>query len=205
LNGKQKGAGTYDTSDAAIEAARRADANRPSKTESPAKVQGRLTIAGYMPVFLAGHKMRDATKDSYERQAKHIVRHIGDMLLRELVSATVRTFARTLEASSLAPSYVERIATLLNTMCKTAVADGYMPSNPCETVKAGDKHAQREMRILTKQDFTRSQDGAPALQVAIRVTPTRRTWAGAPAQRARCQQATRKGSSDRPPRTERST
>jgi integrase len=154
LNGKQKGAGTYDTYDAAIEAARRAEANRPSKTEQPAKVGGRYTVAGYMPVFLEGHKLRNTTRESYGSMEKHIARHIGGICLHELMPAQVRIFARTLEASKLSPAYVNKIVTLLNTMCKTAVADGYMPSNPCETVRAGDK-STREMRILTKAEFAR--------------------------------------------------
>lgn len=153
LNGKQKGAGTYDTYEEAIEAARRAEANRPGKDEVPAKVSGKLTVAGYFPTFIDGHKMRDTTRDNYTRMGKHIIRHLGSIPLVELVPASVRTFARKLEASTLSPVYVERIVALLGTMCKTAVADGFMPSNPCETVRAGDKNGHREMRILTKAEF----------------------------------------------------
>jgi len=106
VNGKQKTAGTFDTYDEALHAAKLAEASRPVKDTAvrPATVRGKLTVAGYMPVFLAGHKLREISRESYTMRAKHVIDHLGSIPLEDLKPADVRTFARKLELRSGASS-----------------------------------------------------------------------------------------------------
>jgi integrase len=155
-SGKQKGVGTFGTYDEALHAARVAEAGRPVKevTINPATIRGKMTVAGYMPVFLAGHKLRETSRESYGEQAKHVIKHLGSVCLCDLTPAMVRTFARTLEKSSLAPATVQKIMMVFRQMCVMAVVDKLMDSDPTAAVKAGGR-GTTEMRILTKDEYKR--------------------------------------------------
>lgn len=154
VNGRQKGAGTFDTWDEALHAAKLAEAARPVKEVPalPVSVRGKMTVAGYMSVFLNGHKLRETSRESYGKQAKHVIAHLGAVPLADLKPSDVRTFARTLERSSLAPSTVAKVMTVLRQLCVMAVVDGLIESNPTTTIKAGGS-SHTEMRILTRDEY----------------------------------------------------
>jgi integrase len=143
-----------DTWDEALHAAKLAEAARPVKEVpvSPVSVRGKMTVAGYMPVFLDGHKLRATSRETYAKQSKHVLAHIGMIPLAELKPADVRSFARKLEASDLAASTVGKIMCILRGMCRMAVVDGLMDTDPTTTIKAGGS-SRTEMRILTRDEY----------------------------------------------------
>lgn len=151
VSGKQKSAGTFDTHEEAFHAARLKEADRVVAVAAP-NVRGELTVAGYMPVFLEGHKLRATSRETYEHQSKHIIAGLGNIPLRRLTPADVRTFGRRLEASDLAGATVRRVMTILRQMCRMAVVDGKMDSDPTATIQAGEI-VPREMRILSDDEY----------------------------------------------------
>src|ERR1700722_1549504 len=153
VDGAQKSAGTFPTWDEAFHAARLKEAERVKPEPiAAATIRGELTVAGYMPVFLEGHKLRPTSRETYNRMTKHVIDGLGHIPLRKLTPADVRTFARRLEASDLAGASVRKIVTILRKMCQMAVIDGKMDSDPTATIKAGEI-VPHEMRILSDAEY----------------------------------------------------
>ena len=151
LQGKQHSAGTFGTYDDALAAAETAE--EAARAAQPAVVPATgHTVATYMPVFIAGHYVRDTSRDTYGNHAKVVVRHIGGVALHDLTPAVIRTFARTLESSGMSMSTAQKVMSVAKLMCDMAVIDGLLPSNPCAGIRAGSKgHA--EMRVLTRAEY----------------------------------------------------
>ncbi len=166
--GHQRSAGTYKTKREALRAARHAEALEASGRDArevmrepepvyPIERRGKLTVAGYGPDWLDGHRLEPTSRDSYGRMLKHIYRGLGTKTLRELTPADVRTFFRGLENEGRSASLISHIMTVLREMCRTAVEDGLMARD----VTAGIKPAQRqdrEMSIATPAQAKMIQD-----------------------------------------------
>ena len=121
--GRQRSAGTYDTKTSALKAARAAEAlaasgidPRPAQTGMlyPSARRGRITVAGYAPGWLSGHRLEPPT---------------------------CRSFIRQVEATGLSSSTTGLIMTVLRAMCETAVADRLMDRNPTSGIKIATRHA----------------------------------------------------------------
>jgi len=162
-SGAQKSAGTFKTDAAALKAAKAHEAveknGQDAKTALRKPVaaprtekRGKLTVAGYAPQWLSGHRLEATSRESYGCMLKHIVKGLGNVVLADLDTAQVRTFIRGLEDSDMSGATVGHVMTVLREMCKTAVNDNLMPKDPTAGVKIADRR-NREMRILTPAEY----------------------------------------------------
>jgi integrase len=123
-----------------------------------------------MPKFIDGHDVAAITRKTYQQGGKHIIRHLGGVLLTELTPAMVRTFKRALADGPLAASTSRKILSVLRQMCRTAVTDGYMPVDPTATVKGGKGDSYAEMRILADDEYAAIIDAiTPHYRLLVRV------------------------------------
>lgn len=160
--GRQKSAGTFDTEAGALKAARHAEAlANPPEMEMAYRTEkrGKVTVAGYMPKFLEGHRLDETSQASYKSTGKHIIKGLGTMTLTDLGPADIRAFFRKLEAGTLSTGTVRTVRTVLSEMCKTAVIDDLIDRNPCDGIKLKPE-VNKEMLIATPAQ-------AKAIQAAI--------------------------------------
>lgn len=165
-DGSQKSAGTFDSKKDALKAASAHEAvealGRDAKKELAKPVilhrhetRHGVTVAGYFDGWLAGHKLRATSRETYACLGhKHILPALGNVALKDLDNARVRTFFRELESGRLSPASVGHVATVLKEMIRTAVADGLMDRDPTITLKL-DSRTAREMKILTRPQYER--------------------------------------------------
>jgi integrase len=164
-DGKQRSAGSFATKPAAKAAWKKAEgleaAGQDARftTAKPAEVhenskRGHITVAGYAPQWLAGHRLEATSRQSYACMLKHVVKGLGNMAMRDVTPADVRSMFRALEATGLSNSTVGHVKTTISEMFKTAMMDGIVTRNPIDGVKIGGRRA-REMRILTTAEYRR--------------------------------------------------
>lgn len=162
--GRQRSAGTYDTKTSALKAARAAEAlaasgidPRPAQTGMlyPSARRGRITLAGYAPGWLSGHRLEPTSRATYEAQLKHIIRDLGSVPLADLDAPKCRSFIRQVEATGLSSSTTGLIMTVLRAMCETAVADRLMDRNPTSGIKIATRHAPSALRSPDLTDHPR--------------------------------------------------
>jgi len=75
--------------------------------------RGHVTVAGYGPDFLAGHRLEDTSRESYGQMLRHVYAGLGTVCLRDLDAPKVRAFVRSLEASELSGGTVGAVMTVL--------------------------------------------------------------------------------------------
>ena len=122
--------------------------------------RGHVTVEGYGPDFLAGHRLEDTSRESYGCMLKHVYACLGIVPLRDLDAPKVRALIRALEARPrMSGATVGHVMTVLRMMCETAVQDGILDRDPTAGIKIADRQA-REMTILTPAQAT-------ALKLAI--------------------------------------
>lgn len=161
--GHQRSAGTFKTKTQALRAARAAEALGYTHREQaayPIERRGHVTVAGYGPTWLAGHRLEPTSRESYSAMLQHVNRGLGTKILRDLLPADVRTFFRELESSDMAGGTVGHVMTVLREMCKTAVDDGLMDRDPTSGIKIAGRRA-REMSILQPAEYGRLLDATP--------------------------------------------
>jgi integrase len=149
--GRQKSAGTWPTQAEALKAAKHAEAlaNPPETTMVYAsEKRGKVTVAGYGPGWLEGHRLEASSREGYKTRLNHVIRELGTSTLAELEPADIRAFLRKLERSKLSSGTVRHIRTTLNEMLKCAVIDGLIDRNPCDGTKIKPE-SNREMLIAT--------------------------------------------------------
>jgi integrase len=149
--GRQKSAGTFDTEHQALKAGKHAEAlANPPEIEMAYRTEkrGKVTVAGYGPGWLEGHRLEASSREGYTSRLKHIIRELGTKTLAEIEPADVRAFLRKLERSGLSSGTVRHIRTTLNEMFKCAVIDGLIDRNPCDGTKVKPE-SNREMLIAT--------------------------------------------------------
>jgi integrase len=165
--GKQKSAGTFKTEKQALNRAQACEAveksgrdaravlDKPKVTKAYAPSRrGLLTVAGYAPTFLAGHRLERNSRDVYECiMEHHVIPHLGNKVLHELTASDVRIFFRNLERETSGAT-VRKVMTVLHEMFRTAVADGHMEHDPASGLKISAAQT-REMRILTPDEYHR--------------------------------------------------
>lgn len=162
-SGAQKSAGTYATEKDALRAAEHAEAlaNPVVDVEVHAGAKrGRVTVSGYAPVWLAGHRLEATSREGYGAMLKHVVKALGGVPVADLDPPKVRTFIRGLEASKLSGATVGHVFTVLHEMVKTAVNDGLLDRDVCAGIKIEGRKS-REMTILTPADYRRVLDATP--------------------------------------------
>jgi hypothetical protein len=94
--------------------------------------RGKVTVAGYGPGWLEGHRLEASSREGYKSRLNHVIRELGTRTLAELEPADIRAFLRKLERSRLSSGTVRHIRTTLNEMLKCAVIDGLIDRNPCD-------------------------------------------------------------------------
>ena len=111
----------------------------------PSARRGKITVAGYAPDWLAGHRLEPTSRATYQAMLKHIVRELGVVPLADLDAAKIRSFIRQVEDTGLSGSTM----TTLRMLCETAVTtDQLMDRDPTSGVRIAGLH-QAEMRILS--------------------------------------------------------
>jgi integrase len=162
--GDQKSAGTYGTKKIAQAKANAAEALEASGQDaklvlgSPEMLptltrRGHVTVEGYGPDWLAGHRLEDTSRESYGFMLKHIYSGLGSVPVRDLDAPKVRSFIRALEGK-MSGATVGHVMTVLRELCKTAVEDRILIKDPTEGIKIADRRA-REMTILTPAEYWR--------------------------------------------------
>ena len=158
-SGAQRSAGTHHTQKAALKAAIAAEAIEATGRDAKRALagpthlyaderRGHVTVNGYAPGWLAGHRLEETSRDSYGFMIKHIIKGLGDVPVRDLDGPRVREFVRALEASGMSGATAGHVLTVLREMCRTAVADGLLDRDPSAGVKVANRRA-REMTILS--------------------------------------------------------
>lgn len=170
--GRQRSAGTFPRKSQALKAARAAEALeaqgrdarmalREPETVYPISRNGSITVAGYLPQWLSGHRLEATSRESYGAMAKHVERGLGTVPLRDLDNAKVAMFFRGLEAEGkLSGSSIGHVLTVLREMCRTAVADGLLDRDPTARVRVENRRA-REMTIATPAQAKKIQAAIP--------------------------------------------
>lgn len=148
-SGKQRSAGTFTTEKEALKAARgeEALAARPTPVQAPSTKRGRITVSGYFPKWLEGHRLKPTSRASYEAHGVRIVRELGHKTLAELEPADIRAFIRRLEKIR-ASATVCNCMTVLREMIRTAMDDGLMERDPTAGIKLAHRK-QRKLNIAT--------------------------------------------------------
>jgi integrase len=146
--GRQKSAGTFGSERDALKAARHQEALAcPAQGRAVYRTEkrGKITVAGYAPKWLDGHRLEATSRESYGSLIKHIVKGLGNTALADLDPAAVRSFFRKLEDNGkLSTATVRHVRTVLSEMCRTAVVDGLMSRNPVDGIKIRpEKNAER--------------------------------------------------------------
>jgi integrase len=161
--GKQRSAGTFTNIKDARNAVKTAEGleasgrNAKAATQPPRELhaetkRGQLTVAGYFPRWLAGHRLEATSRQSYECMGKHVIKGIGNMPMRDVEPADVRAWFRRLEATGLSNSTIGHVKTTASEMFKTAITDKIVTSNPVDGLKIAGRRAG-EMRILSVQEY----------------------------------------------------
>lgn len=170
--GKQRSAGTFSTKAKALKAARASEALesqgrdaqnalRSPENAYPVSRRGFITVAGYGPQWLSGHRLEATSRECYAAMFKHIERGLGTVTLRDLTPADVRAFFRKLESGGMTGGTEGHVLTVLREMCKTAVNDGLMEKDPTFGVKIQSRRT-REMIILQPEEYGRLLMSVPS-------------------------------------------
>lgn len=153
--GNSKSAGTFATEQEALRAAELAEAlANPARAEAvhPLSKRGNVTVAGYFPDWLAGHRLEATSRESYKAMGKHILRELGDIEVRALTPARLRQFVQDLEKRGLSGGTIGHVMTVLHEMIKMAVEDELLTRDIAANVKVAGRKA-RTMRILTPDEY----------------------------------------------------
>jgi integrase len=147
--GAQKTKGGFATEKEALTYARgeEALAARPIVVDAPPRKRGKLTVAGYMPAFLDGHRLSPTGRASYTQMSKRIIKGLGHKTLAELEPADIRAFIRKQE-TEVSGATVGHVLTVLREMVKTAVSDQLMARDITADVKV-ERRDERTMIIAT--------------------------------------------------------
>lgn len=103
---------------------------------------GKLTVAGYAPQWLDGHRLEKTSQVTYKSFLKHIISGLGSITLEELEPSDIRGFLRKLEDKGLSTSSIGTIRGILREMCKTAVQDGLMESDPTAGIRLSPRRSR---------------------------------------------------------------
>ena len=115
---------------------------------------GRLTVGEYLGRWLEDSvrdTVRQRTWERYEQIARvHIKPALGRIKLKALTPAHVRGLYREKLDAGLAPRTVQYVHVTLHKALKQAVADGLIPRNAAEAVKA-PRPAKKEIQPLSNE------------------------------------------------------
>jgi hypothetical protein len=126
--GKQKTQGGFATQKSALDHALLAEAlaRPPRAAEHPAQKRGKETVAGYAPKWLESQVLEETSRETYQRTADRIVRHLGGMAREDVTPDDVRKMLKALKKSGL------RDATIAATL---DLARGLLGKQACADVK----------------------------------------------------------------------
>jgi integrase len=115
---------------------------------------GSLTVAGYLNRWLTDSvkdTVRLTTYQGYERFCRlHIKPSLGQVRLKDLTVAHVRSLYRERLKAGLAPRMVQLVHVTLHRALKQAVMDGLIPRNVTEAVKPPQPE-KKEIRPLSSE------------------------------------------------------
>ncbi len=114
---------------------------------------GTLNVANYMPRWLSDAVQGTVRRSTYARYEeitrRHIIPALGRIRLKNLTPAHVRGLYQEKLRTGLAPRTVQYIHATLHKALKQAVADGLIPRNVTEAVKA-PRPTKKEIRPLNE-------------------------------------------------------
>lgn len=164
VDGKQKSKGGFVTETEAMAHALQEERTARATVMAvayPAAKRGQITVAAYLPRWLAEHRMSQVTRENYTRSAQHIIRELGTRTVERLDDAACERLIRTLEKRGLASATVKNVAIVVRGMCRAAFKDPNIgltsvPEFSTPTVR------NREMQIATPEQARMIQANLPA-------------------------------------------
>ena len=150
--GKRFTLGTYDRKADALAALAHVEINLRRGTWIDPSL-GSVTLSEYASSWLEGrHNLAVRTRELYTYLLdRHILPELGQVALRELTTADVRTWNG--NAAKRHPSTAAKSYRLLATIMKTAVLDELIATSPCRVTGAGQEHTpERPVASLEEID-----------------------------------------------------
>ena len=113
---------------------------------------GEIKLSTYAEQWLRERpvELRPRTQELYRRMLRlHILPTFGDLPLKRIASAAVRTWHADLRSRGLGESTVAKSYRLLKGIMATAVEDDLILRNPCRIRRAGAERARGTYAALT--------------------------------------------------------
>ena len=123
---------------------------------------GKATVGALWPAWIAAKKVKCKASyiDSLEREWAHRVEPMwGSRELASVTHSEVQEWVAALTAEGLSATVVLRAEGILSALCKQAMRDRLIGSNPCEELELPKKR-RKEHRYLTGAELMRLADAA---------------------------------------------
>lgn len=164
---RYRSAGTFDTSERALEVAAQAEARAAEVAGgAPRRLDpvtlATMTLDSYVPVFLRHHQVEANTKDTYEINLRlHVVPFIGKVRLAETDRTIARNYVTALQEEGRSPNTIRQCKVALAALFGMAVADGYLDINPFHDLKTPKVPGSRSIKIATHEQYLRVRTQLP--------------------------------------------
>lgn len=115
----------------------------------------RITLGQWMDNWLTfeiKHQIKESSYQTYCNQyRKHIVPHIGRLIISSISTADIQMFLKDLRESGLSASTSKGVLRLINATLKSAVDEGIIRKNPCKKLRIKNTETI-EQRVLTREE-----------------------------------------------------
>ncbi len=129
-------------------------------TPPTAKKPKALTVADYADAWLVDRDLKPRTRHHYRYLLdSHVFPTLGDVLVKAVTPASVRTWHAKLKTGPTAKSHAYA---LLKSVLATAVEDEIIASNPCRIRGASKVKRAREIRPVTLEELATITEHMPA-------------------------------------------
>jgi integrase len=163
-DGTYKSAGTYDTPERAQEVAAESEHHAQAQltSTSPAD-KATVTLAEYLPTFLADHDIEANSKEAYARQLTlHALPYIGGQRVAEISRETIhRLLTVVLKENGATQTTILHTRTALSSMMQMAWDHGYRKDNPVRGIKLKGVPT-KPIVVATKDQFLRVYNALPS-------------------------------------------
>lgn len=153
VRGRQRSAGTFNTSAQAEKAWRRAE-DRISEGRLGDASRGRQKLQRYVDeTWLPHHQMEARTRENYTYYLRrHILPAFGSMRLIEILPSDVREWVTELQGAGVSPAVIRSCFAVLSAIFTTAFNDQLTALHPCRGVKTPPVPKKRRA-IVTPAQF----------------------------------------------------
>lgn len=180
IDGRPKVAGTFDTSEEALEVATKQEKHvRGGKTGTPPAEKATMTIEEFAKTrFLPRHEITPKAKQTYK---SHLKNHVYPYLGRDRIAEVPREVLYnhlmvTLPEAGATLNVRRAVRTVLSVMLQMAMDEGYRKDNPVTTIEL-KQPPKKSILVATHDQWNRFEQALPfpAAKVYARLNVT--TWA----------------------------